>query len=40
VQELYGLYQLIIIFVATNPHPFDDVAYEVTDSAMTIAYTD
>ena len=40
VQELYRLYQLIVIFMGANPHPFDDAAYEVTNGAMTIAYTD
>jgi hypothetical protein len=40
VQELYRLYQLIVIFMGANAHPFDDAAYEVTNSAMTIAYTD
>jgi len=35
-----NLYQLIVIFVGANPHPFDQVAYEVTDGTMMIAYTD
>ena len=34
------LYQLIVVFVGANPHPFDNVGQKVTDCTMMIAYTD
>jgi hypothetical protein len=34
------LHELIIIFVAADPHPFNDVAHQPTDRPMMIAYTD
>ena len=36
----YRLHELIIIFVAADPHPFDNVAYNATDRPMMIAYSD
>ena len=35
----YRLHELIIIFVAADPHPFDNIAYQPTDRSMMIAYT-
>ena len=36
----YRLHELIMIFVAADPHPFDNVAYQPTDRPMMIAYSD
>jgi hypothetical protein len=32
--------KFIVIFVAANPYPFNDVAHQPTDRAMMISYTD
>jgi hypothetical protein len=37
---LWKLYQLIVIFVAANPHPLDDVPHQLSDGTMMIAYPD
>jgi hypothetical protein len=36
----YRLHELIVIFVAADPHPFNDVAYQLADRPVVIAYTD
>jgi len=36
----YRLHELIVLFVGADPYPFNDVAHQLADGTMMIAYTD